>query len=929
MDSAPQPPAVVAENSNDGAATIPSLEATGSTPASSTPAGPTEVPQPTSVAPVEAESAPQPTSKSATDATSATSESAVSTEATADPVAAVFEHVAAPSTQPALDAPVIEAGPGVDSTVTAQSANSGPETTSANVSGSNSIVQGPSTADQVSTEAPNDSVPAASTNKETNSASATDPSIAIVSIGAPQKTAADPNAKSVTDPSSAGAQLAPSSVEDASSATAPSGASNNEQLPPVPPASTSAIQQPDATATVDPLSDIVPAGSDAPPQVSAAVTEPTSTTAEVPTVPPAVESANAAAESTQAPQSQVTALTQSNEAAPTATTDTAVTTEKKESGKEPAAPVPDQQTASKAADAAPQASSSSSTVAAPPAVQAVAASETTTASTPATPEKKAPADGTSAAQSSSSLPSTPAREGRVALILRINKELIRLCVEMQAKELTMDPVYSEAAFRLQANLAYLASIADQAGKSVDPSARSPPKGALPRLEPFPRSEHAPSSPLPALFDRLIALFGAADGSRSPSVDGRKRSRDSTADLGGDDARKRTASKGIDRSPSDASNHPQADANATANTVQSTDASASMPSTNEPASALTLAGRQSQQQQQPALAPQGAQQQSSQQQSSQQPGKSFDLSLAPPVPIAPPAAAQNIPNNPQAQALMQNFGPNALVNLHALQSHLRGQGTHPWVAFMEAHVTGFKGLPLQMQLQQMTSLQNAALQRQKAMQGLAGASSVGSPATMQQSQQMANGGVGAVSSPATTRPASRHSDSPGQAQASPSASAFGGNVPGRTGTPLSGQFPARPGSSGSVSSMTSAGGGGRNRTGSSNLGFDPSQLQSAPSPATMASMAEFTGQQQQPNFGFQTPGLQSGSPAAAGSPSQQQQPQQQGGQPGMGMAMGGMPNFQNLPPHLQQQIRQQYIAHMQAQAQAQGANPQQQFFQSPQ
>ncbi len=41
----------------------------------------------------------------------------------------------------------------------------------------------------------------------------------------------------------------------------------------------------------------------------------------------------------------------------------------------------------------------------------------------------------------------------------------------------------------------------------------------------------------------------------------------------------------------------------------------------------------------------------------------------------------------------------------------------------------------------------------------------------------------------------------------------------------------------------------------------------------------------------------------------------------------MPNFQNLQPHLQQQIRQQYMAHMQAQAaqgqQQPGFNPQQQ------
>jgi hypothetical protein len=81
------------------------------------------------------------------------------------------------------------------------------------------------------------------------------------------------------------------------------------------------------------------------------------------------------------------------------------------------------------------------------------------------------------------------------------------------------------------------------------------------------------------------------------------------------------------------------------------------------------------------------------------------------------------------------------------------------------------------------------------------------------------------------------------------------------------------------------------------------------------------------FGFQPP--------AAASPGQQQQPQPQQGQqmPGLqGMpGMPGMPNFQNLPPHLQQQIRQQYMAHLQAQgmSMSQGFSPQAQQPQQPQ
>ncbi len=542
--------------------------------------------------------------------------------------------------------------------------------------------------------------------------------------------------------------------------------------------------------------------------------------------------------------------------------------------------------------------SSSNDVAAAPIVADTAAFNTTPASVPATPEKKAPTDGASSTQVGTSQPSTPAREGRVALILRINKELIRFCVDLQAKELTMDPVYREAAVRLQANLAYLASVADKAGKSVDAGGRSPPGGALPRLEQFPRSEHAPSSPLPALYDKLIAIFDAARQSSSPVADGKKRSRDSTADSGTEGPQKRATSKAADRSqdvsaagtPSSSANQQQPGANA-------------VPAPQPAGAAATKSIPPPPQPQQPAVVAQAPSQ------LPQQPGQGPDLSLAPPVPIAPPTAAQNIPNNPQAQALMQAFGPSALVNLHALQSHLRGQGTHPWVAYMEANVNGFKTMPLQVQLQHMTTLQNAVLQRQKAMQaGGDPAAGTSSPATM------SNGGMGATSSPAGTRPGSRHSNSPGQTLASPSTSTFGGSASGRPAT-----LQKRPGSSGSVGSA------GRNRTGSSNLAFDPSQMQAAPSPATMASVTDFSGHQ--PNFGFQPPGLQQGSPAAsAGSPAQQ--PPQQ-----LPQGMMGMPNFQNLPPHLQQQIRQQYMAHMQAQAQQQGQqqgfNPQQQPPQPPQ
>ncbi|ETS59719.1 hypothetical protein PaG_06240 [Moesziomyces aphidis] len=470
-------------------------------------------------------------------------------------------------------------------------------------------------------------------------------------------------------------------------------------------------------------------------------------------------------------------------------------------------------------------------------------------SAPQTPQKKA--------ASEASLPSTPTREGRVALLLRINKELIRLCVELQAKQLVSDPVYREAAVRLQANLGYLAGIADKSGKNTDASRPTAPSAALPKLESFPRSEHVPASPVAALYDKLIAMFGTT-AQESPVAEGKKRSRGASA--AEDEERKTAPSRG----------------------AASQDVSAAgTPSSNPPDTQAVQTPSSQPTAQQPA--PPGQDQ-----------GKGPDLSLAPPVPIVPPGAAQAMPNNPQAQALMQAFGPNALVNLHALQSHLRGQGTHPWVAYMEANMAGFKTMPLQVQLQHMTSLQNAASQRQKGQ-----ASTVASPSSAM------NGGAG-ISSPAA-RPVSGHSNSPGQP--SPSFALQGAGP--RTGTPT-GQFQQRPGSSGSVGST-----GGRAKQTSSAL--DPSQLQGQ-SPASGQDSA-------QPMFGFQPP--------AAASPGQQQQPQPQQGQqmPGLqGMpGMPGMPNFQNLPPHLQQQIRQQYMAHLHAQgmSMSQGFSPQAQQPQQPQ
>jgi hypothetical protein len=80
--------------------------------------------------------------------------------------------------------------------------------------------------------------------------------------------------------------------------------------------------------------------------------------------------------------------------------------------------------------------------------------------------------------------------------------------------------------------------------------------------------------------------------------------------------------------------------------------------------------------------------------------------------APLASNGGMPSNAQqAQNLTQAFGQNAVMNLNALQAHYRGQ-PQAVVSYMEASIPGFRTLPIQMQLQQMTNVQNAAMQRQR-------------------------------------------------------------------------------------------------------------------------------------------------------------------------------------------------------------------------
>ncbi|KAN0062328.1 hypothetical protein ACQY0O_005210 [Thecaphora frezii] len=614
-----------------------------------------------------------------------------------------------------------------------------------------------------------------------------------------------------------------------------------------------------------------------------------------------------------------------------------------------------------------------------------------------TPNRKRKSEEMDAASSSAS-PTKRAREGRVALILRINKELIRLCVDMQAKNLTADPIYRDVAIRLQENLGYLASMADKTKTTGETPAPLPPK-----LEPFPRTPFAPDSPLPALYNQLIAAFAqassaaaAANGApgASPVAGGHSRKRSLVESrAGSDDARRASIGRSSNPPGSPAtSSGPVASAAAVAGAP---DAIGPVSSAAPHAPLETLAAsnpgptasplesamqprppspsqmqqqQQQQQQKQQQQQPQQEQQQPQPQPQPQHPvtvpahsggpSEGPDLSAAPPVPVPNPQTAKALPNNMQAQALVQAFGPNALTNLHALQAHIKGQGTHPWVAFMEANVPNFKSLPLQVQMQQMTGMQNAALQRQKARQTLQQPPSEQATAahlqhqSQQQQPQPHFGGLhnGAKAMPSPSRgshsggPASHHSNSPGRMSASPMLgglthpNAQGSQhssrpaTPARSATPSQQHFAAaatgRPGSSGSI-----GGGGSRMRQGSSSnvLGGVSGEVhvsspmaQSRGSPSNFASSpAQQQAQQAQQVLQQQPPPTslpqQPGTPQNLNAQPQQQQQQMQQmqqiqqmqmqmqmQQQVQQMLMQSVPNFNTLPPHVQQQLRQQAI-----------------------
>jgi len=276
----------------------------------------------------------------------------------------------------------------------------------------------------------------------------------------------------------------------------------------------------------------------------------------------------------------------------------------------------------------------------------------------------------------------------VPLVLKINKELIRLCVDLQGKDLGSDVLFKDAALRLQSNLAFLASIADRSTKNPT-SVKDTPSTPL-NDEPFPPTLHAPESMLPKLY-QLLQSF------RSPSLS-------NSLNVG-------EATEGTKRGRTDSQEGKRKKTKEQQQRQQSSDSNMS----------TSTSMRQPQQSHM------------QQQQQQQQQGMASPASMVANMPtvsttLTPPrqnsesngtmtgaAPSNGMMSNPQQiQNLTQAFGQNAMMNLNALQSHYRGQ-PQAVVSYMEANIPGFRNLPIQMQLQQMTNIQNAALQRQRQQQ----------------------------------------------------------------------------------------------------------------------------------------------------------------------------------------------------------------------
>lgn len=319
------------------------------------------------------------------------------------------------------------------------------------------------------------------------------------------------------------------------------------------------------------------------------------------------------------------------------------------------------------------------------------------------PTKSAPEAPSAAAPEETSAPSDnklPSKEeARVSLVLSVNQELIRLCVDLQDKSASgsapPEMMLRDISHRLQTNLAFLASMADKGRKANAEAVNL----SIPRLDMFPHASYrsdleklSPTSTLPKLYTQMAQAFagltrpvapgfgggppstGAGSTANTPAPE-RKHSRDESTES----ARKKPAlpnGHGLPRSS--ASPAPNANVGFANPFANGTPPLATPPIRGSPGSVGSVSHPQSIAVATPAR-----------QSTAEQPN-----AVSPSNQLPPGMSPQ------QAQVLMQAFGPTALSTFSFLQSYLRSPQCKPQ----------FAALPLAVQMQQIAGL--AAQQKQR-------------------------------------------------------------------------------------------------------------------------------------------------------------------------------------------------------------------------
>ncbi|ORY03438.1 hypothetical protein K493DRAFT_69709 [Basidiobolus meristosporus CBS 931.73] len=101
------------------------------------------------------------------------------------------------------------------------------------------------------------------------------------------------------------------------------------------------------------------------------------------------------------------------------------------------------------------------------------------------------------------LPEFSARN--VQMVLDINSELIRVCVDFQNKGWVNDPEFAIYQSRLQSNLTYLATVADH---FLKPQQTNRPVPSAPDLSPFPTPRTSSAQRLNGLLTKAIEAFNS-------------------------------------------------------------------------------------------------------------------------------------------------------------------------------------------------------------------------------------------------------------------------------------------------------------------------------------------------------------------------------------------------------------------------------------